>query len=635
MKRITHFSFYNPYGIIDPDVVFFLKELSLHSESIFFSSNGDLCENEIKKIVNIVEKVIIRKNEGLDAQAHREFIDNIGYNVLENYDELLLLNHTCFGPIFPFSELFSEMDNRDCDIWGVMAHKEMIPNPFTGKGTMPFHINANFIALRKAILQSGAFKDYWKGFPKISSYNDAVFLHESQFTKYFTDKGFKVSTYVDGDQYGSRYPGMFDIDETIRNRNPLLKRRAFFHEPRYLDSEGVDLPRALRLIESNSDYDLNLIWANIARSGEPRYINTNAALTFALPNFTDGKPLNGSIGRIALCAHVYYVDMMDEVISYARNIPAPFDMIITTDTREKGDEIRRICSDKFNSGDVIVRIMEENRGRDMAALYITCRDIFLTDKYDLVCRIHTKKSPQVIATKGNLFKRHLLDNLLYSKGYVENIIKLFERNRHLGVAVPPLVNISYNHFGHAWYNNRENVNRLSNELNLRAHIDSETPIAIFGTMFWFRPKALRKLFLRDWSWSEFNKEPDHVDGSLAHALERLTCYVAQDAGYLTYQIMTTDYAGQNYASLEYKFQKLLSYLPLAEFNQHCLLLESWKQAGYPMVGAGHYAAPTVTMAFDGLLHAIGRSINFRSPRLANRLRPIYHFARARLRAVMG
>ena len=26
------------------------------------------------------------------------------------------------------------------------------------------------------------------------------------------------------------------------------------------------------------------------------------------------------------------------------------------------------------------------------------------------------------------------------------------------------------------------------------HLDPDTPVGAFGTMFWFRPKALRKLF---------------------------------------------------------------------------------------------------------------------------------------------
>ena len=55
---------------------------------------------------------------------------------------------------------------------------------------------------------------------------------------------------------------------------------------------------------------------------------------------------------------------------------------------------------------------------------------------------------------------------------------------------------------------------------------------------------------------DYNAEPHHVDGGLAHVQERLICYVAQDAGYTTEQIISSHLAGWNYAMMEYKLQKL-------------------------------------------------------------------------------
>ena len=263
-------------------------------------------------------------------------------------------------------------------------------------------------------------------------------------------------------------------------------------------------------------------------------------------------------------------------------IPVPYDFIATTDTAQKKAIIEEVVKGRKNVAEVIVRIVEQNRGRDMAALFISCRDLFLDDTYQLVCRLHTKKSPQVAAGRGNLFKRHMFENLLNSPGFTANVLDMFHDNPWIGVAVPPVVHISYWTLGHAWYCNRAKAEEIKKLLGLKVPFDEDTPIGAFGTMFWFRPKALRKLFAYQWKWSEFNAEPHHIDGGLAHALERVICYVAQDANYTTQQILSSHCAGWNYGVLEYKLQKLASALPNSEFSYQCKILDDWKRAGYPV-----------------------------------------------------
>src|SRR5690606_7372722 len=108
--------------------------------------------------------------------------------------------------------------------------------------------------------------------------------------------------------------------------------------------------------------------------------------------------------------------------------------------------------------------------------------------------------------------------------------------------------------------NRAIVEQLASELAFNVRLDCCTPVAPYGTMFWFRPRALRKLFERRWQWEDFNAEPNHVDGGLAHALERLIGYAAIDAGYVCRHIASVQLAAQNYVSLEWKLQLLLARL---------------------------------------------------------------------------
>ena len=49
----------------------------------------------------------------------------------------------------------------------------------------------------------------------------------------------------------------------------------------------------------------------------------------------------------------------------------------------------------------------------------------------------------------------MLENLLNSAGYTTNVLDMFRDKPWIGVAVPPVVHISYGTMGHAWDENRE------------------------------------------------------------------------------------------------------------------------------------------------------------------------------------
>ena len=627
MRRLSLFSFYDPQGIVDDYVIYFLKELGKYSKTILFYSNGPLTKQSESALKDCVAEIIIRPNVGYDVLAYKEGLENIHFDQQHLYDEVLMVNHTCYGPLYPFAELFDAMEKRHCDFWGISAHQEMIPNPFTGVDRLPYHLNSYFIAVRHPLLSSPEFREYWSHIKAQDSYASAILGHEAVFTEHFTKLGYGCDTYLDGRKYDTHYPALLDIPETLRDRNPLLKRRAFFEDPRNLERHAADLPLALQIVRETSDYDLSLIWRNVARTAQLRYLNTNAALTSVLPDVRLEQSHAGrSYGRVAVCAHVYYTEMLEEILLLADSIPGRYDFIATTETEEKKRFIEEFAASHSNIENVIVRVVAQNRGRDMSSLFITCRDLFLDDRYDLVCRLHTKKSPQVAAGRANTFKRHMFENLLNSPGYTANVLDMFYANPWIGVAVPPLVHIAYPTMGHAWFVNRTRAEELAQELDLKVPLDEHTPVGAFGTMFWFRPKALRKLFAREWKWSEFNAEPHHVDGGLAHVLERLICYVAQDAGYTTQQIISAHLAGWNLAMLEYKVQKFSVALPNIDFSSQYEFLYSKVNATFALQASAADPAShaiSVREALSTLLLAAKRSLAHRSPVAFKALRPFY------------
>ncbi|EUB83003.1 rhamnan synthesis F family protein [Pseudomonas sp. GM30] len=559
MKRVLFYLFYDEQGQVDDYVTHKLKSLKDSIDTIFVVSNSALTVESRKKLENVVDVVYVRENIGFDVWGYKEAMETFGLDKLEEYDELILMNYTFFGPIFPFSETFEKMDAMECDFWGITAHKAMVPNPFTGRDELPLHLNSHWIAVRKKMFTSPEFKQYWREMPMINSYVDSILQHESRFTKHFSDCGFSFQVTFPVEDYPTEYSAFQSIELMFENRSPILKRRPFFHDPIFLEQNAMTLKGVMKKIEEDSDYDTSLIWKNVVRSTQPRTLHTNMDLLEVLPG-EDFEELSSKPRRIAVLAHLYYDDMLEEAMSYITNIPYAYDLYITTSDEQKKKNIE-LALLKYDVNKFEVRVTEENRGRDMGSLFMTLRDVLLSGQYDYLCRVHSKKSPQNGHNMALLFKQHMFDNLLHSPGYVKRVIGLFEKNESLGMVFPPVVHIAYPTLGHAWFENRKPATEWAKKLGITTAFDDSTPVAPYGTMFWFRPEAIKKISTYPFKWSDFDPEPNHMDGGLAHVLERLLGYSVMSDGYHMRCVINTYQASINYTKLEYKLQRLGSMLP--------------------------------------------------------------------------
>jgi len=598
MRRLAIAFYYDQEGKIDEYYFHLIASIRPFVEKLLVVCNGPVDDEARSRLSDATDSFLIRENKGFDVWAYRAALEHIGWDELSHFDEILFFNHTFYGPIFPFSEMFSEMDQRHCDFWGISAHKAIRPNPIdVRKSELPFHLNSHFIAVRRSLHQSKAFRDYWTRMVSINSYMESVAKHETVFTAHFQALGYTCSVLLDPERYRTPYPVFMEPDKTLEDRSPILKRRLFFHDTLSLERAAINLPRALEIVENQSDYDLSLIWKSVGRLGSPRTLNGNAALLSVLPDIHIGAQRNWDDYRIAVLAHVYHVDMIDEVLGYAENVPKGYDLIVTTDNANKQALIQQAVAKATNARNAVVLVVR-NDGRDTSALLVGCRDYVLEDRYDLICRIHSKRSPQD-GPRGELFKLHTFENLLHTPGYVSNLLELFANNPALGLVMPPLVHIGYPTIGNSWAGNKANVAKLARQLGLIVHLDDSTPVAPYGGMYWFRPAALRKLFEEKWGWNDF-ANMDYRDGSLVHAIERIIAYVAIDAGYTFRHVMTAGHAAHNYVMLEAKLQALCENGAPAEF--------------------GNYG---VVRSFRGLIFSIKRSIVARSPLAFRILRPLY------------
>lgn len=606
MKRAGIFLFYDPEGKVDDYILGCLGSLQQHMDYLLVVSNSPLDETNRKRLESVSSEVMERKNVGYDVGAYRDGLRHLGWDHMGDYDELVLFNYTFFAPIHPWASLFERTDKWDTDFWGITEHDEVRPHPFLPKLVMPRHIQSHWIAVRSSLCTTKDWRSYWEDMPPIESYNDSIQWHESRFTGYFNALGYRHEVAYNVDDYPSANPVFDNASLLLQDGCPILKRRNLFHNPLHLDRFaiiGADMLEQAR----TAGYDTDLILSNLARTSKPRDLVTNAGLTWVVPQSASEETYAAAATQKVLAvAHIFYADMAEEILQRLSVLPKGYYLVATTSNEENQAQIRAVMERYGVEGEV--RVVASNRGRDIGAFLVDCNDVLASGKWDIVVKIHSKKSVQDDYNAAQLFKTHLYDNLLNSRAHVANILAEFAAHPALGMVLAPLPHMGYPTMGHAWFTNREPAQAVAKRLGINVPFDKDMPLATYGSMFIARPQTLTKLVNAGFKPENFPVEGGYKDGSLAHVLERLMAYAALSEGFYVRPVLAPKWAEVYYGYLEYKLAAVSSFLPPFTIDQVPYL----KAHGGPI---------------PNVLASIKVNIMLRQPKVGNALKPAYRLVR--------
>ncbi|MFZ1814409.1 MAG: rhamnan synthesis F family protein [Rhizobiaceae bacterium] len=191
------------------------------------------------------------------------------------------------------------------------------------------------------------------------------------------------------------------------------------------------------------------------------------------------------VPRICVVIHLYYTDLWRDFDLALQSMKWPFDLVITLN-QEDGD----LCASISKSYPGTIFHVRPNLGRDVAPfLWLLGQGAF--DGYDLVCKMHAKKSAKQGAETlvGRLWRRRAILDLIGSSERVEKIIGAFEADPSIGMAGSTALHLptpaNHDPSGIPSLNNRKQIakqcgfERCNNPAQFYA-----------GTMFWVRPQVL-------------------------------------------------------------------------------------------------------------------------------------------------
>ena len=478
------------------------------------------------------------------AKNHGIFGFGIVYNLTkeQKFNEEIINFFLCNMDNFPFFIMFDNKDYQQKNSGFLFQNKVSNEN--------------NFFFYIEKILKYVILENYIKidGKPILGIFHSSLSSHLFNYIRYNENgKPENYSTSILSIPYGNKTleflkqrNSIFDFkSKTFKIKN-IIKLKYFYnlYKDEYAESKSLKhfftingshpekffiiLKKYLKLtnpekdifiVNAWNDYLNNLFLAPQKEYGF-LYLNSFSKAIFNIENNAENnlKDLKDK-SKVAIQVHLFYLDLIKDIVNKTNNIPVKFDLYITIIYQKKYEYINNYIK-KFSKAYHFEILIVKNKGRDVLPLLIQMKNKYRFYKY--LCHIHTKKT-KYSPTTGLLWRNYLYNNLLGDKKIVAEILSDFEKNKKLGFLFPETY-IRVVKFTLSLSNKLKNwMEFLSSKLFPNCKLGGFLDFPA-GNMFWSKTAAIYQIFTYDFG-EFFPNECDYNNFKIMHGIERIWLFI--------------------------------------------------------------------------------------------------------------
>jgi lipopolysaccharide biosynthesis protein len=270
-RTLVLFAHFDPQGIVDPYVAYYLDAMhGLGATIVFVSGSPTLTPGSVAEIRPFCAGIYTRRTLSLDFGSwHLAWcILRLRGWSLDQFDRFVIANDSVFGPLFPIEEMWSTF--RDADMYGAIENNQMYP-----------HLQSFFLAWDLNARTRPFLNEFWDGFRYVVHKNTLIWRYEVGLSKRARQAGLTVKPFISAatirTAYGAssahqwaarcsgRYNGTLSFwDALIEDfRFPFLKTVVARTEK----SRDECMPHLRDVIEQHTHYPYGLIQSNVERIG--------------------------------------------------------------------------------------------------------------------------------------------------------------------------------------------------------------------------------------------------------------------------------------------------------------------------------------------------------------------------------
>ena len=194
MKRAVVFAHYDKDNIVDDYVIYYIKELKKIAETIVFVSCNNIKNPEC--LNGLADKIIDEPHDEYDFGSYKRGFLYLK-NKLDDFDELIFANDSCYGPLYPLKSVFDKMENETCDFWGITKNKfGLVKTKNKYKVVKRPHLQSYFLVVKQNVFKSKTFLNFINSIKHYDNKNDIIINCEIAFTENLESVGFKSDFYI-------------------------------------------------------------------------------------------------------------------------------------------------------------------------------------------------------------------------------------------------------------------------------------------------------------------------------------------------------------------------------------------------------------------------------------------------------
>ncbi|MEE4211430.1 MAG: glycosyltransferase [Parvularcula sp.] len=261
-KRVAVFASFSSDGLLSPQVLPYLAGLKPLTLAIVVVCDNDLVAGEKEKLASFATHVITGRHGEYDFGSYKRGVAWMRENgFLDDADDLILCNDSCYGPVGSFEPMFTKMEARRLDFWGATDSHE-----FT------YHLQSYWIVLSRKVFSSPVFRAFLDGVKKEENVRQVILNYELGLTRCLVEAGFKAGAMVENTLKG------------VHSKDPTYKNLTSF--PIYMLECGLPLvkAKALRVAHTSADGQ-NRLLAWLRENGPD--VHENATSDIDIRRFED------------------------------------------------------------------------------------------------------------------------------------------------------------------------------------------------------------------------------------------------------------------------------------------------------------------------------------------------------------
>lgn len=278
-RTLVLFAHFDPQGIVDPYVVYYLKALhGLGATIIFVSGSPSLTPDSVAPIREYCAGIYTRETLSLDFGSWHlawSILRRRGWS-LDQFDRFVIANDSVYGPLFPLEEMWDTF--QGADMYGAIESKEQLST----------HLQSFFLVWDLNARTRAFLDDFWGRFQYIIPKRILILRYEIGISRRARKAGLRLKPFISAAAINETYGLSPEHQWAIRFTGPPLNNTIYFWDgliehlrfpllktilPRHntpWHHSMADLPE---FIKQHTTYPYELIQANVERlgCGEPAW----------------------------------------------------------------------------------------------------------------------------------------------------------------------------------------------------------------------------------------------------------------------------------------------------------------------------------------------------------------------------